>query len=109
MNKITALPVERDEMGQWCHPALDALCGEREFVPSYDFRQWVDANDLEFEITAMGQDEPSPALDEWYETGSFAAWQPEPPAGEGWFIAAIYDTGDGPVCIWFRSVEGAAA
>lgn len=30
------------------------------------------------------------------------AWQPSMPEGEGWFIASIHDTEDGPVCLWIR-------
>lgn len=31
-----------------------------------------------------------------------AAWEPERPEGEGWFVGSIHDTEDGPVCIWLR-------
>jgi hypothetical protein len=104
---ITSLPVERCHYGAWIHPALDALHGEREIVPDDEFNQWMDANGLEHVITIMDQDEPSMALAEWETLGSFSAWEPEKPDGDGWFVGSIHDTeDDGPVCMWFRSVEG---
>ena len=111
MSKISALPVERNSEGAWLHPAYDEWVGDRECTPSAEFLQWLESHSLEYTITAMDLDEPGAALDEWNRTGSFAKWKPEsePPAGEGWFIAAIFDTEDGPVSIWFRSTEGAAA
>ena len=27
---------------------------------------------------------------------------PEPPDDDGWFLGSVHDTGDGPVCYWFR-------
>ncbi|ENZ4931634.1 hypothetical protein ACNBFU_005418, partial [Escherichia coli] len=32
-----------------------------------------------------------------------AAWEPERPEGEGWFVGSIHDTEDGPVCVWLRN------
>ncbi len=32
-----------------------------------------------------------------------SAWEPERPEGDGWFIGSIYDTEDGPVCVWLRN------
>ncbi|MDP0768732.1 hypothetical protein Q8G15_26900, partial [Klebsiella pneumoniae] len=30
-------------------------------------------------------------------------WIPEPPNDDdGWFLGSVHDTGDGPVCYWFR-------
>ncbi|PHP29628.1 hypothetical protein CR085_27015, partial [Salmonella enterica subsp. enterica serovar Typhimurium] len=34
-----------------------------------------------------------------------STWQPDPPAGNGWFVGSINDTEDGAVCIWLRNVQ----
>ena len=36
------------------------------------------------------------------ETGDHASWQPEPPEGDGWLLAAIYDHEDGPYALYVR-------
>lgn len=33
-------------------------------------------------------------------------WTPSRPEGEGWLLAAIYDTEDGPVALYVRSADG---
>lgn len=109
MKKIKALPVERDEDGGWIHPAYDEFVGDREYAPTAEFLQWLESNSLEYTISVMDLDEPCEALNEWNKSGSFAAWNPEQPNGDDWFVAAIFDTEDGPVCVWFRSTEGAVA
>jgi hypothetical protein len=32
---------------------------------------------------------------------------PEPPDDDGWFLGSVHDTGDGPVCYWFRQTTKA--
>lgn len=103
MTTITALPVERDEYGCWTHPEYSQLCGDREFVPSDEFNDWVKANGLEWDYE--NRDESFEFLDDVPYDHDFSEWQPKPPAGEGWFIGAIYDSEDGPACIWFRNAE----
>lgn len=37
MNKITALPVDRDQYGYWAHPLYDEFCDGREVISPDDF------------------------------------------------------------------------
>ena len=107
MSKITALPVERNEHGCWTHPEYDKFCDGREHVPSAEFDAWVKGNGLEWDYCLRDEefDECAPYLD----SADFSQWQPLPPNGDGWFVGSIHDTEDGPVCVWLRSAEGAAA
>ncbi|MBI0992564.1 hypothetical protein HCI46_10105, partial [Escherichia coli] len=50
-------------------------------------------------IRAMDEDDFNPDAD----GPDIAAWEPERPEGEGWFIGSIHDTEDGPVCVWMRN------
>ncbi|HCF7935640.1 TPA: hypothetical protein NIU63_005267 [Klebsiella michiganensis] len=105
MSAITALPVARDpEYGFWTHPVFDELCGEREGVPAAEFNEWLDANCLDHQITYLDSSDDDMAWDEYFngDSGTFTKWMPETPHGEGWFIASIHDTEDGPVCVWLR-------
>ena len=50
------------------------------------------------------EDDVDPDVDGY----DISAWQPETPAGGGWFVGSIHDTEDGAVCIWLRHAGGAA-
>ncbi|MEA1064703.1 hypothetical protein [Erwinia sp. HR93] len=105
-NKIEALEVQRDEYGCWTHPEYEKFCNGREHVPDEEFNDWVKAKGLEwdYELHADSFD----YLDDTPYDPDFSEWQPEPPAGEGWFIGSIHDSEEGPVCIWLRNAEGDA-
>ncbi|EPR2274411.1 hypothetical protein ACU01Y_001513 [Salmonella enterica subsp. enterica serovar Newport] len=101
MNKITALPVERDREGYWIHPAYDQLCAGREFISTDELNTWLEANSLEWKISYRDYEEIDPDVDGY----DISAWQPEAPEGDGWFVGSIHDTEDGAVCIWLRNVQ----
>ena len=104
---IQAVPVLRDETGNWWHPDMppfDEGDGEK-------FTAWLTAPGLELSRAELG-DEPEdhPAYKAIFEEANcdFSAWEPEPPAGTGWFMLAISDTEDGPACCWVRRAPRAA-
>lgn len=105
MNKvikpITAMPVVRDENGYWTHPEVDALLDLDFFWQELNTRgmDWF-MSFLEYE------DEALPAWHRYFEEGSpdIHDWEPYGPWSriDGWFIASIRDTEDGPACLWLR-------
>ena len=101
MNTITALPVERDQYGYWTHPLYDEFCDGRESITSEEFNAWLDKNGLAWTVVYRDEDDIDPRIDGY----DISTWQPEPPAGEGWFVGSIHDTEDGAVCIWLRHAE----
>ncbi|ENZ8440936.1 hypothetical protein ACHA9J_005016 [Klebsiella oxytoca] len=105
MSKFKALPVERDQYGYWTHPLYDEFCDGREFISSEEFNAWLDKNGLAWKVVYRDEDDVDPTVDGY----DISQWQPEPPAGEGWFVGSIHDTEDGAVCIWLRHAEGGAA
>ena len=36
------------------------------------------------------------------------AWEPQAPAGDGWWLGSIHETEDGVVALWLHQLEGAA-
>ncbi|EBK7002246.1 hypothetical protein CF419_002640 [Salmonella enterica subsp. enterica serovar Irumu] len=104
MNKITALPVERDQYGYWTHPLCDEFCADREVISPDEFNTWLESNGLEWKATYRDEEILDPDVDGY----DISAWQPEAPAGDGWFVGSIHDTEDGAVCIWLRNKGGAA-
>ncbi|EAZ4510980.1 hypothetical protein CAM24_19445 [Salmonella enterica] len=104
MNKITALPVERDQYSYWTHPLYDEFCAGREVISSDDFNTWLDKNGLEWKVSYRDDEEIDTDVD-WCD---ISAWQPEAPEGDGWFVGSIHDTENGAVCIWLRNKGGAS-
>ncbi|SEL40329.1 hypothetical protein SAMN04487787_110114 [Kosakonia sacchari] len=96
---IAPLPVERDQYGYWTHPVYEEFCDGREHIPTAEFNAWVTANGLEWTVDYRDEEEIDPAADGY----DISKWQPEAPAGDGWFVGSIHDTEDGAVCIWLRN------
>lgn len=105
MTKITALPVERDEYGYWTHPIYAAFCGDRDYIQTAEFNEWLKEQGLGWSVSYRDDEDISDEVD----SCDISAWQPETPAGDGWFVGSIHDTEDGAVCIWLRNIEGGAA
>ncbi len=98
MNKFTALPVERDQYGYWTHPLYETFCDGREFISTEEFNGWLNDNNLEWTVAYRDEEDIDPDIDGY----DISKWNPEKPAGEGWFIGSIHETEDGAVCIWLR-------
>lgn len=98
---ITALPVQRDDLGHWTHPAWPAT--EDESLP----KGWFAEQRLELAITEFEMDAPQALQDAYYEQGNpdCSSWNPTAPIGNGWFVFSIHDTEDGPVCVWVRPAQ----
>lgn len=97
--KVTPVQVERDQYGYWTHPVYNDFCDGREHIPTDEFNAWMDANGLEWTVDYREEEEIDPAVDGY----DISKWQPEAPAGDGWFVGSIHDTEDGAVCIWLRN------
>jgi hypothetical protein len=102
---IEVLPVERDELGHWTHPAWPQD-GEENAIPI----TWFKDNGLQVVMVEFEHDAPEELADAYFENGQPEAckdWQPSQPTGEGWFVFSIHETDDGPVCVWVRHAEQA--
>ena len=96
---LTALPVERDQYGYWSHPEYLAFCDGRENIPSAEFNQWMESKGMKWLVDYRDEEEIEPDVDGY----DLSSWNPQAPAGDGWFVASIHDTEDGAVCIWLRA------
>lgn len=99
---VRPLPVARDELGHWTHPAWPQD-GEENAIPT----TWFAEHGLELFIVDFETDAAQELSDAYFEQGNpdCSAWQPTQPPGDGWFVFSIHDTEDGPVCIWVRPVQ----
>lgn len=96
---IIAAEVKRDEQGYWTHPALVRSGCETSAELSY----WLRTHKLQCFVMTMRDEAPEAfAAGFTYEAPDARGWIPEPPDDDGWFLGSVHDTGDGPVCYWFR-------
>lgn len=100
MQQIKPMEPQRDREGYWTHPDYP------EVETSAQFNAWLAVQGFECSTVMLDGDDGIGAEDagERYAAGDtdILAWQPSKPEGDGWFIASIHDTEDGPVCAWLR-------
>jgi hypothetical protein len=96
---IQPMPVERDEIGLWTHPAWPKD-GDEDAIP----KSWFADQGLEAFLVELESDGPEEIVGQWFEQGlcDCTAWTPSMPPGTGWFVFSIHDTEDGPICVWVR-------
>ncbi|HEN3578789.1 TPA: hypothetical protein U5D98_002002 [Yersinia enterocolitica] len=104
---ITAVPVERNADGFWTHPDFFVPANGNEFGVEDEFDAWKALNRVTGATGWMEDEENAEELQAAFDSVGcdVSLWQPKPPAGDGWFLASIHDTEDGPVCYWLRSIE----
>lgn len=98
-------PVRTKEgYGYWTHPDYFEPANGNEYGAPGEFEAWLKAHYLDVYTLALESDLNADAVQKAYEAGDgdVSDWEPTPPVGEGWFIASIHDTEDGPYCVWFR-------
>ncbi|HGA3039278.1 TPA: hypothetical protein ACIR5X_000772 [Serratia marcescens] len=103
---ITAVEPQRDQQGYWTHPDYFVPANGAEYGAPGEFEAWQEENRVTGVLQWMENHASAEQIDA-YESrdGDISDWEPTPPAGDGWFIASIHDTEDGPVCYWLQPVE----
>ncbi len=104
---ITAAPVERDALGFWTHPDFFEPANGNEFGVEGEYDAWKALNRVTGAIGWMDSEENAEELKAAFDSVgcNVSMWQPTPPDGDGWFMASIHDTEEGPVCLWLRPIE----
>ncbi|WP_174874209.1 hypothetical protein [Vogesella oryzae] len=101
-------PVEpvRDECGHWWHPGIPDFDEDTDAYAAWLKEQQLTTNTAWLE----SEDVEHPAYVNYFdnEDGDISEWQPKPPAGDGWFLLAIFDTEDGPAATFVKREEIAA-
>jgi hypothetical protein len=89
----TQQPIVRDEQG------FGVLQGFENFhVPQEGFADGAVVNGKEVLIVRMYDDEAAAAL----EDSMVASWEPIKPEGDGWVLALVADSDEGPFALWAR-------
>ncbi len=104
---LTPAKVERNDDGEWTHPAVIEKFSDREYVPGDEWKEWCAEHGIETCVTSMEYDldEDHPAWIRHFEEGNpgCVGWEPEKPS-EAHRVLSIHDTEDGPVVVWYRDI-----
>lgn len=92
----------RDEDGHIQHPDMDGI-GFDEF----DMGPQLRALGWQSKTVSFESDADQAMLDRYDDAGEpdCSYWAPSRPDGEGWLMAAIYGTEDGPVALYVRAAD----
>lgn len=93
----------RDEMGFGDHPELPML--DEGMKP----RAFFAALGIELQHTMAEDDLELDEHESMNDAGNWSAWTPQPPAGDGWLLVAIFDTEDGQAAWWMRDADAVHA
>lgn len=99
---VNAVPVVRDDRGLWRHPAYPRFGTGRE--ASQRYAEWFRDQAMTFTTTYLvAPPEQEVLLDD------YSNWTVVPPNGAGWFLLAIEEFVDDPVCVWGHRLDGGAS
>lgn len=98
--------VERDQDGHWMHPGLPW----NEIEDDADCTPWIEKWGFDWKLVGLEGDAPPEMVERYFESNESdcSYWTPTPPEGDGWFLAAIYDTEDGPYAMFLRPKQASA-
>lgn len=99
--------IENPVIEEWgyVHPEYFDFEG-REWISKEEWQAWLAKENLEESIQRL-EDEDTPFHEMYFEgnAADLSEWELRQPEGEGWFIGSLFDTEDGPYCIWLRNKE----
>lgn len=102
---IGPVPVERDEIGYWTHPASALQPDWDESTPSTEIKNWFMSHDLEVRVVDL-EDQNDDLFDRYLEDfETLKEWEPTPPDGDGWFLFSIFDSEEGVHAEFTRSIS----
>lgn len=98
---IRAVPVERDDLGYWTHPAYPAEWDEG--TTEKECSAWYATQGLETShqyLSAIDEELTDACMEG--DFSGFLKYEPIPPDGDGWFLWLIWEDEDGPIFTWAR-------
>lgn len=92
---IGPVPVERDEIGYWTHPASALQPDWDESTPPAEIKDWFMSHALEQRVVNL-EDQNDNLFERCLENfETLKEWEPTPPDGDGWFLFSIFDGEEG--------------
>lgn len=97
--------IQRDDQGEFWHPDLPYPEGSEQSTEDVDIGAELDKQGYTWaRVEGDCPDEIALEAGDAYWAW-LRAWQPEPPEGEGWLLAVVADTEDGPFA-WYVRPKG---
>lgn len=92
---IGPVPVERDHIGRWSHPASALQPDWDESTPPAEIKDWFRSHGLEVKVVDLA-DQDDALFDRCMDdVAAVEEWEPTPPDGDGWFLFSIFDSEEG--------------
>lgn len=100
LKPITPVPVVRDENGYWMNPEVDTML-------EVGFEKELVSRGMEAYFTFLADEgnEVATRYSQECDLDAILDWDPQKPCGDGWFIASICYTKEGPACLWLRQLQ----
>jgi|HubBroStandDraft_1064217.scaffolds.fasta_scaffold67623_2 hypothetical protein len=98
---IEGVEVKRDANGMWLHPAIPWNRTEEDT----DLTPFIRGLGYEPRFQTLAQDAPDDIVERYADSNEqdCSYWTPIKPEGD-WFLAAIFDTEDGPAALWIKPI-----
>ena len=95
------LPVEpdRDQSGYYIHPGMPNFHDDGNGVANWIYEQQLT---IKVDYLYEESDTSEAFINYFNHDGGAEKWQPTRPDGTGWFMLALFDSDDGPICWWAR-------
>ncbi len=102
--------IENPPKGEWMHPELKTLFGERKEISDAEFKSWCGKAGIQrtkFSFMIEELDENHPLLLA-LSGGDYdlSQWNPEQPAEGEWHLLYLLDHEDGPQACWYSMDQG---
>jgi hypothetical protein len=105
MDKEMIEVITNPPKGEWMHPELATLFGEREAISDAEFNEWcarvgVKQTKIAFMLEELDENHPLAIA---FDAGDpdLSQWNPERPAEGEWHLLYLVDHEDGPQACWY--------
>ncbi|MFH5029021.1 hypothetical protein ACHHZ2_12700 [Citrobacter freundii complex sp. 2024EL-00237] len=92
---IRPVPVERDHIGRWSHPASALQPDWDESTPPAEINDWFRSHGLEVKVVDLSDQDDVLFERCMDDVAAVEEWNPIPPEGEDWFLFSIFDSEEG--------------
>lgn len=92
---IGPVPVERDQIGRWSHPASALQPDWDESTPPAEIKNWFRSHGLEVKVVDLADQDDALFERCMDDVAAVEEWNPIPPEGEDWFLFSIFDSEEG--------------
>lgn len=102
---IGPVPVERDQIGRWSHPASALQPDWDDSTPPAEIKGWFRSRGLEVKVVDLVDQDDALFERCMDDVDVVEEWDPISPEGEDWFLFSIFDSEEGVHAEFARSIS----